>query len=377
MVFRLVPVRKSRLFIALLIFIVFTVSVIISFSQKSDLYHRAISPGTPQDAIQNVAIAINKQLLGPTAKEVALTINKESFSPAATVSISTAEKNLLIHQTYLISRTRCTQTFFILILVVSAPDNIGRRNSIRKTWASDPSMNLRWKTMFLIGQAKDSTQEEYLKAENFMYNDLLRGSHRDTYQNLTLKTVMGLEWAAKYCDFQFLFKTDDDVFVNPYRLMDYLEKPDTPKTNLYLGFLRHNARPLRNGKYAVSMEAYNKTIYPDFCLGVGYVLSSDLVLKMVEIFDPKKPLRLEDVYTGILAARLGGIVARHHQGMRPWQYGPCKYFSDTIAYHQASINCMAELFNQAMKERLENQFKKFKSKQTEENKQLASNTSAH
>ena len=351
-------------------------SVIISFSQKSDLYHRAISPGTPQDAIQNVAIAINKQSLSPTAKEVALTINKESFSPAATVSISTAEENLLIHRTYLISRTRCTQKLFLVILVVSAPVNIGRRNSIRKTWASDPSMNIRWKTMFLIGQAKDSTQEEYLKAENFMYNDLLRGAHRDTYQNLTLKTVMGLEWAAKYCDFQFLMKTDDDVFVNPYRLMDYLEKPDTSKTKLFLGFVRRNVAPQRGGKYGVSMEEYNKNIYPVFCGGVGYVLSSDLVLKMVEIFDPKNPLRLEDVYTGILAERVGGIVARHHQGFRPWLYGPCKYFSDTIAYHQASINCMVELFNQAMKERLEDQLKKFKSKQTEENKQLPNNTSS-
>jgi len=188
---------------------------------------------------------------------------------------------------------------------------------------------------------------------------------------------MGLEWAAKYCDFQFLIKTDDDVFVNPYRLMDYLEKPDTPKTKLYLGHLRRNARPHRQGKYAVSIKAYNKTSYPDFCLGVGYVLSSDLVVKMVEIFDPKNPLRLEDVYTGILVARLGGTVARHHQGMRPWHYGPCQYFSDTIAYHQASVNCMAELFNQAMKERLEDQFKKFKSIQTEENKQLPSNSSVH
>jgi len=46
--------------------------------------------------------------------------------------------------------------------------------------------------------------------------------------------------------------------------------------------------------------------------------------------------------------KLGGTIARHHQGMRPWHYGPCKYFSDTIAYLQASVNCMEALFNQAM-----------------------------
>jgi len=40
---------------------------------------------------------------------------------------------------------------------------------------------------------------------------------------------MCLEWASKYCDFEFLLKADDDVFINPYKVMDYLRKPDTPK----------------------------------------------------------------------------------------------------------------------------------------------------
>ena len=212
--------------------------------------------------------------------------------------------------------------------------------------------------MFLIGQAKDSTQEEYLKAENLMCNDLIRGAQRDTYQNLTLKTQMGLEWAAKYCDFQFVMKTDDDVFVNPYRLMDYLGNPDTPKTKLFLGYVRRKVVPLRQGRNGVSVEEYNKNIYPDFCGGVGYVLSSDLVLKMVQIFDAKKPLKLEDVYIGTLVERLGVKDVRHHQGFRPWHYGPCKYFSNTIAYHEASIDCMEEQFNFAIKERLEGDFNK-------------------
>jgi len=98
---------------------------------------------------------------------------------------------------------------------------------------------------------------------------------------------------------------------------------------------------------------------------------------MVQIFDPKKPLWLEDVYIGTLGARLGVSDVRHYQGFRPLQFGPCKYFTDTIAYHHASINCMAELFNQAMKERLEDQFSKSKSMKTEENKQIHNNTSGH
>lgn len=355
MLLRVVYVRKSTLLIVLFISIIFTVSVIISFLQKSNLYHRAIPPGTPQDALQKVAF----------------TINNKSFSPATKVPFSTTEEETLTHRTYLISRTRCTQKIFLLILVVTAPDNINRRSVVRKTWASDPSVNMRWKTMFLVGQTKDSTQEQYLEAERLMYNDLIRGAQKESYQNLTLKTQMGLEWAAKYCDFHFLLKADDDVFVNPYRLMDYLENPDTPKTKLYLGYVRHTRKPHRGGKYAVPVEEYNKTRYPDFCSGLGYVLSSDLVLKMVQMFDSKKPLKLEDVYIGTLVERLGVTDVRHHQGFRPLQFGPCKYISDTIVYHRASIDCMGKLFNLAMEERLEGEFNKSRSTKTEENKQLS------
>ena len=215
--------------------------------------------------------------------------------------------------------------------------------------------------MFLLGQAKESIQEEYLEAERLMYNDLIRGAHRENYKNLTLKTQMGLEWAAKYCDFQFLLKADDDVFVNPYRLMDYLGNLDTSKSELYLGDVRRNKRPHRAGKYAVPVEEYNKTRYPDFCAGPGYVLSSDLVLNVVEMFDAKKPLRLEDVYIGTLVERLGVTGVRHHQGFRLLQFGTCQYYSDTIAYHRASVDCIEKLFNLAMKERLEGEFNKSRS----------------
>ena len=47
------------------------------------------------------------------------------------------------HRTYLITRTRCTQNVFLLIMVLTAPANFDRRTVIRKTWATDPSMKVR------------------------------------------------------------------------------------------------------------------------------------------------------------------------------------------------------------------------------------------
>lgn len=46
---------------------------------------------------------------------------------------------------------------------------------------------------------------------------------------------MGLEWVVKYCDFDFFLKIDDDVFVNIYKLVDYLRRLQIFKRQLYLG----------------------------------------------------------------------------------------------------------------------------------------------
>lgn len=46
---------------------------------------------------------------------------------------------------------------------------------------------------------------------------------------------MGFEWVMKYCDFEFFLKVDDDVFVNIFKLLNYLRKFDIFKIKLYFG----------------------------------------------------------------------------------------------------------------------------------------------
>ena len=46
----------------------------------------------------------------------------------------------------------------------------------------------------------------------------------DTYLNLTLKTTFLLKWVTARCsNAKFVFKVDDDVFVNPEKLWSTLE----------------------------------------------------------------------------------------------------------------------------------------------------------
>ena len=337
---------KKNLHLTLLIGIVLTVAVTVYVlvSQRQSL-NSVISTNKEQQ---------NRDLINTDSEPFTLKLTAQQASPSKQKDVP--------HRTYLITRTRCTQSVFLLIMVLTAPANFDGRTVIRKTWATDPSMKVRWKTVFLLGQdSGNSTQNKYLEAEGLVYRDLIRGAQNDHYDNLTLKTQMGLEWAAKYCDFQFLLKADDDVFVNPHNLIDYLKKPDIPVTNLYMGRCFHDAPSLRIGKHGVTNEEYNTSTYPNYCNGPAYLLSSDLVFKVVELFDVKKPFKLEGVYIGMLIKNIGGLEPVRHPGFRTQQLrGPCKYIPDMFVYHKASIECLQELFRNGTSERFKYELTKLR-----------------
>ena len=298
-------------------------------------------------------------LLGIIYGIVHTSINKEQQIPRGWQKRESAsQQDVLPHRTYLITRTCCTQKVFLLIMVLTAPANFDRRTVIRETWGTDPSLQKRWKTVFLLGQAAGgSIQNKYLAAEDMIYRDFIRGAQKETYNNLPLKTQMGLEWAAKYCDYHFLLKADDDVFINPYYLMDFLGKSKTPKTNLYTGLCKHGDHVRRSGKYKITLKEYNKASYPDYCTGPAYVLSSDVVSKLVELFDIKQFFKLEDVYMGMMVDKISGVKAKNVPlkfltQKREWT---CRHIPSIVSIHwkQMSIQCIEKLFNEAMKERIE------------------------
>ncbi|XP_078353563.1 beta-1,3-galactosyltransferase 5-like [Oculina patagonica] len=208
-------------------------------------------------------------------------------------------------KTTLITNRTCSQYYSLLILVSSAPANLQRRNIIRKTWAFKRAFKPRWTTVFLVAQTRNQNESNSLLKEDELYGDLVRGDYFDYYYNQTYKIQMGFDWAARYCKFSFLLKTDDDVFVNSEKLVSFLSEPTTPKKALYMGVPYKDPKVLRRGKWKVSKEEYSDAKYPDFCPGFGYVLSYDVVISLVKTFSLLPYFRLDDVYVGMLANRTG------------------------------------------------------------------------
>ena len=251
------------------------------------------------------------------------------------------------HRTSLITRTTCEGKYFLLILVSSAPANFERRKLVRQIWGTDTNLTAaRFKTYFLLGQTRNQTQSDLLKNENSIHGDMIRGDYYEHYWNQSLKIQMAFEWAARYCSFSFLLKTDDDVFVNTRRLIDVLQLKSTPKKGLYMGKVNHNPKVQRGrGKWRVSYIEYGDEHYPDFCSGGGFVMSYDVIECLVPLFDVIEPYRIDDVYIGMLANKTGVTPVDHGGFVMPHRnYDDCNVVLNTLVQHQALGDCLVTLF---------------------------------
>lgn len=248
-------------------------------------------------------------------------------------------------KTTLITNTTCSQHYFLLILVSSAPSNFQRRKDIRRTWGVDTALAPRWKTVFLVAQSRAKETTESLLREHSSYRDLLQGNYIDHYWNQTLKIQMGFEWSVRYCNFTFLLKMDDDTFVHTKRLISVLNTFSSEQ--LYLGMLWEKPMVKRGKeKWTISYEEYNNTLYPDFCPGFGFVLTFDVVNTFVDLFDDVRLFRFDDVYVGMLAER-AGVNGTFHPGFRQDPSPPkvsCSLDETVFLWHDITGDCLLKLF---------------------------------
>ncbi|XP_068624162.1 beta-1,3-galactosyltransferase 5-like [Battus philenor] len=201
----------------------------------------------------------------------------------------------------------------LLVLVTSAPSHASARDAVRLTWGhyaarSDVALG------FVLG-APPAALRPAIAAEDALYGDLIVGRSVDSYSNLTLKTLSMLEWADTYCPrAPRLLKTDDDMFINVPRLLQFATAPARVNaTRSIWGKVVRKSLPKRTtkSKYYVSPLQFPGKVFPDFATGPAYLVSGDCIRILLDAAGGERYLRLEDVFiTGVLAARLK--IARLH-----------------------------------------------------------------
>ena len=109
-------------------------------------------------------------------------------------------------------------------------------------------------------------------------------------------------------DFVLLLKAHD-LFIKPFTRIAQLRSSQRRKVS----FIWETVFQSENIQEGRGSGRCHTELLPRFCLGPAYVLSHYLVQAFVGVFDTRSPLKLEDVYMGLLAKRFR-VTLRRHRG---------------------------------------------------------------
>lgn len=198
----------------------------------------------------------------------------------------------------------CEHNPYLVLMVPVAPGDRGARDAVRSSWGQrDVVPNVHSIKLFFVGVtvgAERERLENALAEENLKHADIILMDFLDTYQNLTVKTMMMMNWLATYCtSASYVMKIDADIFLNVYYLIDMLPFP--ARKNYITGSVINDGMPRRdkNSKWYLSEDLYPDPMFPPYVSGAGYVFSIDLAAKISMASRYVRPIPLEDVYVGL------------------------------------------------------------------------------
>ncbi|KAM3926122.1 beta-1,3-galactosyltransferase 2-like [Leptodactylus fuscus] len=204
-----------------------------------------------------------------------------------------------------------TRSPFLVLLVVGESHDVKARDTIRTSWGNVSNYgDVDILRIFLVGISPVMTRpvQKLLEEESTIYGDIVQQDFLDTYNNLTVKTLMGMEWVTKFCpNASYVMKVDNDVFLNVNYLVHQLLHPELPpRSNYFTGFLVRYTGPIRdkNSKWYVPEEVYPGDTYPPYPSGPAYVFSSDMALKIYKVAQEIVVFGVEDAFMGICLYRL-------------------------------------------------------------------------
>lgn len=250
----------------------------------------------------------------------------------------------------------CDQESLLLLMITSSPEHFERRQAIRNTWCNTDwiaEAERKWLCIFLIGKTHHSEWHASIQKEFQVYHDILLGSYTDSYRNLTIKVLHGLSWIYDQCHIDYVLKTDDDCFVNAELLVDFITNSEDTMTNLYVGraFVETKDREVvrtDGNKWVLSYDMYPDKYYPQYNSGTGYLLSLDVLPKLLAISENVKPFPNEDAYIGVLMNLSNIPVLNSHRFLQQPDGGfqLCN-FRYLMLFHNVKPKVQGELYSEA------------------------------
>ncbi|KAM4039674.1 beta-1,3-galactosyltransferase 5-like [Anomaloglossus baeobatrachus] len=235
----------------------------------------------------------------------------------------------------------------LLLAIKSHPRSKSRRAALRETWAKRADvMGYRVRPVFLMGLSARQQHMELVKVEQEEYRDVLLWDFTEGHHNLSLKERCFLEWLhdnPQQAD--FIFKGDDDVFVNPSSLVRYIKKNALSPFQLHGALQRHSV-VLRYSKYKISYTLFPNVKYPYFLSGGGFLFPAASVPSLYRTSLRIPVFPLDDVYLGFLCLAANLTLCHDSRfyvfGLR---FDPCQY-QRALVVHRVEPDDLLQVWSQ-------------------------------
>ncbi|KAL3878785.1 hypothetical protein ACJMK2_031113 [Sinanodonta woodiana] len=202
------------------------------------------------------------------------------------------------------NRDICSEKQIDLIIYIQSHwINVERRRSLRETWIDNNLFtDVIIKHVFILGKPNNKPDQVKINNENLIHKDIIQGDFIESFQNITLKSIVALNWINKNCrQAKFVAKADDDVFVDVFKVVNTLLPSVQNKTrNIVCSVKENNTSPIvRDTKSKWYIPEYifpNRTHLPRFCIGYFVLLTSDLVPELAHASQGAQYIPVDDVY---------------------------------------------------------------------------------
>ncbi|XP_070535649.1 beta-1,3-galactosyltransferase 5-like [Ptychodera flava] len=200
----------------------------------------------------------------------------------------------------------CDDDVFLVTLVMTRHENVVQRQAIRQSWGGVTRIaGKKIHHVFILAETDDLTLREAVKGEILTHRDIVVLNFRDSYLNLTFKTLQSLHLVKRYCPrVDYVLKADDDVFINYYSLTMFLL--ESPRRQYAVGHKYQKAMPIRwkKSKWYTSRKVYPARIYPPYLAGTAYLMSRDVAHQVHMRSHDVTFLPWEDVFVGLCLKKI-------------------------------------------------------------------------
>ncbi len=189
-----------------------------------------------------------------------------------------------------------------IILVVTSPGNIIKRNILRTTWAkTDLLRKYPTRTVYIIGNSYNESIQDKLKQESERYGDIVQADFKDSYHNLTLKVLVGIKWVLQYCkQAKFVLRVNEDMLIDTLILFDILEKEYRGIKRGIMGLKMFNANASieRGGVNCGSVDDISAhKVFPLYVnRNIFIIITQDLLHELYQTALTITFFRIEDVF---------------------------------------------------------------------------------